>query len=256
MSDQPYSPLDPNPNEPSLEGAAPAPGGQTPLMTLIKKTLFSPSVETFSALLPEANMKRPLIWLFVVAIVAAILAALIVPLQMRTSQNMMELISQLSGGPGGAYNIPANFTWTQVLCAVPMAFAGTLISLFVVAGVFFLFGKLFGGQGSFTEMFFIQVLITISLSIIYYALYFLFSLGGLLPVVGGIFPFLSMLFGVAYTLWWAVVSAMGVAAVMRLTLGKGCLVVAIPYLLLILLVCCLTAGMMALMVPVFSQMGY
>ena len=54
----------------------------------------------------------------------------------------------------------------------------------------------------------------------------------------------------------AVVSAMGVAAVMRLTLGKGCLVVAIPYLLLILLVCCLTAGMMALMVPVFSQMGY
>lgn len=225
----------------SAQPAMPAPAsGKTPFLQLWMRLLLSPSVKTFEQFLPEAALGRAVVWLLVTSVITSLLSFLPLALFGRRYWQTMppEMLRELP-----IREIP--FSLGSMLCGIPTGLVMGLLASFAIVGLFQLIAKLFQGQGTYTETFFLFAAVTAPLGIVAAAITLISALLAQIPYVGVVLQLLFGLISLAVSLYTVVLEAIGVAAAHRFSLGKGFASVLIPYALLFLVFCCLIGGIAA-----------
>ena len=215
-------------------------GNKTPTLSLWQDVLFSPSTDTFAKYLGEADLGRAVLWLLASSAIGGLLQML--NLAMGSGRTLLQVLpSELRRELPRA---GASFLGT-LLCGIPTWIVVTLLSAFIGIGLIHLIAKLLGGEGSFTEIFFLAAATSAPITLVSGALGLLSGLLGLIPFLGAIFGMLFGLVGLAVGIYSLVLSAMAVAAAHRFSLGKGFVTVLLPLVVGFLLGCCLAiAGLM------------
>ena len=225
-----YSPSDYNSYQTS--------GNKTPTLSLWQDVLLSPSVDTFAKYLGEADLGRAVLWLLTSSAISGLLQML--SLAMGSGRTFLQALP-----PDLRRELPIRagaFSFGTLLCGIPTWIVVTLLSAFIGIGLIHLIAKLLGGEGSFTETFFLMAAASAPIVLVSGALGLLSGLLGLIPFLGAIFGVLFGLVGMVVGIYNLVLSAMAVAAAHRFSLGKGFAAVLLPFVVFFLLGCCCTAA--------------
>ena len=232
-----YSPSDYD----SYQTSAAPQGDKTPTLSLWKDVLFSPSTDTFAKYLGEADLGRAVLWLLASSAIGGLLQML--SLAIGSGKTLLqtlplELRRELPIRAGA-------LSFGTLLCGIPTWIVIILLGTFIGVGLTHLVAKLLGGEGDFTETFFLMTAVAAPLTIVGGVVGTISGLLGHIPFLGVIFGILFGLVGLALGIYNLVLTAMAVAAAHRFSLGKGFAAVILPALVFILLACCCTfAGLM------------
>ncbi len=231
-----YSPSDYD----SYQTSAAPQGDKTPTLSLWQDVLLSPSTDTFAKYLGEADLGRAVLWLLASSAIGGLLQML--SMAMGSGRTLLQVLpSELQRElprAGASFLGP-------LLCGLPTGIVVTLLLAFIVVGLIHLVAKLLGGDGSFTETFFLTAAASAPIALVSGAIALLSGLLGYIPFLGAIFGMLFGLVGLAVGIYNLVLSAMAVAAAHRFSLGKGFVAVLLPFVVVFLLTCCCAiAGLM------------
>lgn len=222
-------------------------GGKTPALAIWKDVLFSPSVDTFSRYLPEADLGRAVVWLLLSGLITVILGLISIPL------SQAQLLTQYPEVAEMLEELPIRTPVAAFLCGLPTGVVMLLLGVFISVGLTYLAARLLQGTGTFTETFFLYVVVMAPVSVLTGSLQFISSLVGLIPVLGVIFALLFALVSFAFAIYTFVLYSMSVAAAHRFSIGKGFAAIILPGLVIGLLVCCLTAISLIAFAPVIEE---
>ena len=217
-------------------------GNKTPTLSLWQDVLLSPSTDTFAKYLGEADLGRAVLWLLASSAIGGLLQMLSITISSGKTflqAFLPELQRQLPIRAGA-------FSVGTLLCGIPTFIIITLLGAFICVGLIHLVAKLLGGEGSFTETFFLTSAASAPIALVSGALGLLSGLLGFIPILGAIFGMLFGLVGLVVCIYNLVLVAMAVAAAHRFSLGKGFAAVLIPALVFLLLACCTIAGLAAI----------
>lgn len=232
-----YSPSDYD----SYQTSAAPQGDKTPTLSLWQDVLLSPSTDTFAKYLGEADLGRAILWLLASSAIGGLLQML--SLAMGSGRTLLRAIP-----PELQRELPIRagaFSFGTLLCGIPTWIVVTLLCAFIGVGLIHLVAKLLGGEGRFTEIFFLMAAASAPITLVSGAIGLLSGLLGLIPFLGAIFGMLFGLVGMVVGIYSLVLSAMAVAAAHRFSLGKGFAAVLLPFVVFFLLGCCCAfAGLM------------
>ena len=225
-----YSPSDYD----SYQTSAAPQGNKTPTLSLWQDVLFSPSTDTFAKYLGEADLGRAVLWLLASSAIGGLLQML--SMAIGSGRTLLQALP-----PELQRELPIRagaFSFGTLLCGIPTCIVVTLLMAFIGVGLIHLVAKLLGGDGSFTETFFLTSAASAPLALVSGALGLLSGLLGLIPILGAIFGMLFGLVGLALWIYNLVLVAMAVAAAHRFSLGKGFVAALLPFVVVFLLTCC------------------
>lgn len=226
----------------SYQTSAASQGNKTPTLSLWQDVLLSPSTDTFAKYLGEADLGRAVLWLLASSAIGGLLQML--NLAMGSGRTFLQVLPPELRRELPRAGAGASFLGT-LLCGIPTWIVVTLLGAFIGVGLIHLVAKLLGGEGSFTEIFFLTSAASAPIALVSGALGLLSGLLGLIPILGAIFGMLFGLIGLAVVIYNLVLTAMAVAAAHRFSLGKGFTAVLLPFVVSFLLgCCCAIAGLM------------
>ncbi len=219
---------------------------KTPTLTIWQQVLFSPSVETFTQYLPEADLMRAGLWIILGTLGSAIISMITTTLSFGGTNRgeMLRMLRNIS--PELARELPTvlppmrSASIGATLCGIPAIVAIALLSTFITVGLIHLVAKLFQGQGSYTETFFLMSAAAAPMMLVTGALQLIGGLFGLIPLLGAILRLLISLLLLGLGIYSLVLTAMAVAAAHNFSLGKGFLSTILPTVVFFFLTCCCT----------------
>ncbi len=234
----------------SSNAASPLPSGKTSFMTIWKDVLRSPSVATFARYRPQADLGTAVKWVLAGLVINSLLSA---PVSLLNQNNFNQLarqsapdlapvLAQGGGMLGGA------------LCAIPFTLVLGLIFVFIHVGLLYVVAKLFQGEGTFTETFYLVQASMVPLGIVGGVLALLGSLFGQIPFLGVVLGGLFGLLGLAVVVYGLALQSMAVAAAHEFSLGKGVAVVLIPSVIVFFLCCCVLGMSILIIASIVSSL--
>ena len=218
------------------------------LWKMLRDTWLSPSVRSFARYVPAAELKRPTIWVVVWILASSVIGLLLTPLQTRAMANVMSYLSPEYAGE--FQNVPYDLSiyLTGLPCILVTVLVGSILGLAIVAGVYYGMARLFKGEGTFTETYFMLALVWSGSVIAGLPLTVLSLLLGLIPVVGPLLYVSMSLVGLGISIYSLVLLSMAMAAAHDLPPSKGFAVVWIPIFVYFLVICgCVGLSTMASM---------
>jgi len=199
--------------------------------------------EFFRNEIPRTSVPNTVYGVLVFAVLTVLITSLTLPLS-PGNQSLQELTSLLDLGKGAAMTI---MVISLSLCGIFMA----PISFYINNGIYFLFARLFGGRGQFTQQAYLNSLYLVPFG-------FLAALGnfiGLIPILGF---FLSLGYALLIGVFQLVITVRSLKAVHDFSTGKAVATVLIPVLLAFMLVC--LGSVLILLMPgvgsIFSELSW
>ena len=198
--------------------AAPLPLGEAirQLPQQYIRVLTKPSAATFAEEQGKAAWNIVWVQLLALGIIGGVLVFLIFQLVLPgTLSSMNNSNSSAAGTIAIIEGAAVGIAFSEIIL-VPLGF-------FLIAGIYYLIAKAFGGQGTFLAQSYSTTLFYVPMSIIGYVI--------------GLIPFLGSLAGIAIFIYEIVLGVYMMMAVHRLTGGKATLVVLFPIIVLFALSC-------------------
>ncbi len=200
--------------------AAPLPLGEAirQLPQQYIRVLTKPSAATFAEEMGKAAWNIVWVQLLGLGVIFGVLVFLIFQLVLPgVLNNLSSSNSPAAAMVAGIEGAAVFFAFIEII-AIPLGF-------FIIAGIYYLISKAFGGQGTFLAQSYSSTLFYVPLTII--------------SSVIGLIPFLGSLAGIAVFIYEIVLGVYMTMAVHRLSGGKATVVVLLPLIVLLVLSCVL-----------------
>jgi len=224
-------------NNIDIFGAAPPPG-YTPLSWVETwiKALTQPRVEAYEQIAndPEASVTRASLWVFLSTLVALFIG---LPLSLVVNPSLLDQVKQLNLGSSdtaGALAAAAGI----MLCMVPFAGVLAVLGLMFSTAIIQLVARLFGGEGSFSQLFYTFAAFTTPITPIS-------MLISAIPLVNCLGIFVSI-----YTI---VLQVIAIKAVNRFGWGAAVGALFLPGLVVFAVICCAGIAAASVLGPAFQE---
>jgi hypothetical protein len=217
------------------------PSGKMSFMTIWKDVLLSPSVANFARYRPLADLGTAVKWVLAGLVIESLISA---PIYFLNQNQAMQWVKQ-SSPDLGQIMAQQGASLGSALCAIPFTLVLGLVFVFLHVGLLYVVAKLFQGEGTFTETFYLVQASMVPLGIAATVLSLLGSLFGQIPFLGVVLGAVFGLVSLAVAVYGLALQAMAVAAAHEFSLGKGVAVVLIPAVIVVFLCCCVV-GMTAM----------
>jgi hypothetical protein len=224
-------------NDLLLSDPVPSPG-YTPLSWIETwiKALTQPKVEAYEQIAndPEASVARASLWIFLSMLVAMFIG---LPLSMAINPGMIDAFQQLDLGSGDAAGALAAAAGVM-LCMVPLAGVFAVLGLMLSTAIVQLVARLFGGEGSFSQLFYTFAAFTTPITPI--------------SVLISSIPFVNCL-GIFISIYTIVLQVIAIKAVNRFGWGAAVGALLLPGLLVFAVMCCGIIAAASVLGPVFQE---
>jgi hypothetical protein len=222
--------------------------GSVPEMSLIDTWIDAftkPREETYARIVaqPSASATKAFLWVFLASLLTSIVGA-VVSLggqQMESIRQLLppEIASQLPVGADPTIGIGT------VICGAPVGALFAVLFFAISTALVQWVAKLFGGTGTFDKLAYAFS----SFAVPYSVVSALLALLGIIPFVG----ILTGLISFALSIYVIVLEVLAVKAVNRLDTGKAAGAVLLPWLAIVLIVCCCIIASVSLLAPVMGE---
>lgn len=226
-------------NEPIVPGSGP----EMSLVDTWIAAFTKPQETTYARIVsqPSANATKAFLWVFLASLLTSLVSAVAgLGTQMNALRQFLppEIVSQLP-----ATTAPVGIG--TVICGAPIGAIFAVIFFAISTGLVQWVAKLFGGVGTFDKLAYAFSAIFVPYSVITAVL----ALFSIIPYVG----FLTGLIDFALWIYTIILAVLAVKAVDRLETGRAVGAVLLPWLAILLLICCCIAIGASALVPIISQ---
>lgn len=214
---------------------APLPG-YTPLSwweTWVK-ALTQPKVEAYEQIAndPDASLLSASLWVFLGTLVAMFIS---LPISFALNPQMIEAMQEIKiGGEGGALTVAL----IVMLCMTPLAGVLAVLGLMFSTAVIQLVARLFGGQGSFGQLYYTFAAFT----------------GPITPISAliSVIPLVNCL-GIFVSIYSLVLQVIAIKATNRFGWGAAVASLLIPGVVVLVVICCGVAAMASVLGPAMEE---
>lgn len=203
-----------------------------------------PREETYARIVaqPSASASKAFLWVFLASLLTS-LVSVVASLsgQMETFRQMLppEIANQLPAGADASVGIGT------VICGAPIGALFAVLFFAISTGLVQWVAKLFGGTGTFDKLAYAFSSFAVPYSVIASIL----TLLSIIPFVG----ILTGLISFALSIYVIVLEVLAVKAVNRLDTGKAVGAVLLPWLAIVLIVCCCLIVGISVLAPAMGE---
>ena len=207
--------------------------------------LTHPSEQTFAeeGSRPQANFTTAIIWMVITGAVTGVLGWLAFNMLFGSSTGMLAMIEQMDLPPETAAQMREMFSSGMMSAFMGGAGLSSIVTtplfFLIGAGIFYLIGRMLGGQGDLGRYAYLLATFQAPLGIIT-------ALLGLVPMLGGCLGLILSIYSLVLTYFATKVG-------LNLSSGKAIAVIVIPVALLLLLMICFVGSIAGLIFSMQNQ---